>query len=562
MYQKFLASAAFVTVMACAPLAFAYDTTTFSVTLGDPSHTGTISIGEGSLGNGTASISAGANVYNAAYQYFTPTVSGTYVFGQLSAPDDTVILLYTPSFATGSPDQNFSQMNDDGDPSVIADAGLQSYVTTAIAGRSCGGSDGLCPLLESSLVAGTDYYIVVSTYMPGMSLGNPGDILSFFVIGNALVGVGGVPPAGYVSTASPSPVSTYASYLNDNDNSGDLATVAAYLDTASEAQVVEAMKEIFPVNTAVSSQVMKGASGQTATVLIDKVGTVLGNISTPSSASFANGSFDTGTWIFGGASSGAASPAIGFAQADSGMGSSGMIASLASMPYKKFEDNGRAFWVQGVGGITNGDGSAATHGYDVTNAGIVSGYEFALSSDNLIGVIGSAFKSDIDLDNNAGDVDASTYSLGLYGQHLMGSTKVTGIFLASYSDYDSQRFVDVGGVTGRPQADYNGWGTSTTLALSRLYEQDDVKVEPFISANYTTTSTDGYSEAGGGAFNMNVASDSSSTASLKGGITFQHDLDLSGNALNLKVKPYLGYQWELNEAGSAVSLSGATSSVV
>ena len=61
---------------------------------------------------------------------------------------------------------------------------------------------------------------------------------------------------------------------------------------------------------------------------------------------------------------------------------------------------------------------------------------------------------------------------------------------------------------------------------------------------------------------MNVASDSSSTASLKGGITFQHDLDLSGNALNLKVKPYLGYQWELNEAGSAVSLSGATSSVV
>lgn len=501
MYQKLLSSAAFVSVLACSTLAFAYDTTTFSVTLGDVSHTGTISVGESSLGNGTTVITAGANLYNTAYQYFTPTVSGTYVFGQLSSPADSVILLYSPTFSGTSPQNNFVEMNDDGDPSSISDAALQTYVTNAIAARSCGGVDGLCPLLTSSLMAGTDYYVVVSTYNPGVSLGNPGDILSFFVIGDALVGVGGVPAAGsgYVSTASPSPVSSLANYLDSNDGSGDLAAVAAYLDTASEADVVNALKEIFPVNTAVAAQAMSGSAGQTATVLIDKVGTVLGNINTPSSSSFANGSFNTSDWIFGRRSSSGSSDAMGFAAMDAGgVGSSDMVASLASMPYNKFEDSGRALWVQGVGGITNGDSSATTHGYDVTNAGIVSGYEFALDGSNLMGVIASAFKSDIDLDDNAGGVDASTYSVGLYGQHLMGSLKMTGVFLASYSDYDSHRYVDVGGIAGRPEADYNGWGTSTTIALSQLFEHEGVKIEPFVSANYSTTSTDGYSETGGG----------------------------------------------------------------
>lgn len=66
----------------------------------------------------------------------------------------------------------------------------------------------------------------------------------------------------------------------------------------------------------------------------------------------------------------------------------------------------------------------------------------------------------------------------------------------------------------------------------------------------------------GGAFNMDVSSDSASTASVKGGVTLQHQADLSGHAVNLKFKPYVGYQWEINEAGSAVGISGSSSSVV
>lgn len=568
-HKNLFCSVAFVGIMACSQSAFAHDTTTFSVNLNDGTKTGTFSIDQNSLGDGTTSITAatGGNVYNYAYQYFTPAVSGAYVFGQLQAPSDTVILLYTPAFSDASANINFVELSDDGDPSSIGDAALRTYVTNQISARSCGGSDGLCPLLSSTLTAGVDYYVVVSTYRPGDSLGTSSDSVAFFVIGDALVGVGGVPPAvptsGYVSVASPSPVSGLASYLDGYDNSGQLASVASYLDTASEGEVLTALKTIFPVNTSFAPESVRNATGQTATVLIDKVGTVLGGLNTPDSTSFANGTFSTGKWIFGsGQSNNNQSLFASFSQ-DRGYpgGADDIVTNLSSVPYQKYGTDGRAFWIQGVGGLTNAKADAATNGYDSTSAGVVSGYEFGLNEDNLVGLIASAFRSNVELDNNAGETDANTYSVGVYGQHLFGSVKLTGVFLTSYSDYDSKRNVNVGGVTGTPEADYNGWGTSTTISASKLLEHEGAKIEPFVTANYTTASTDGYAENGDGVYNMNVSSDTSSTASAKTGVTVQHDFTLSDMVLELKAKPYVGYQWELNEASNAVRISGGSTSV-
>lgn len=560
-----LSSVACLSMAVGASAAFAYDTTNFTVSLNDPANNGTMSLGNGTLGNGTSSLSAGGNVYNYSYQYFTPGVTGTYVFGQLSAPSDTVILLYSPLFNPSSANVNFLDMNDDGDTSGLSGA-LQTYVDAQIASRSCGGSDGLCPLLSSTLTAGVDYYVVVTTYQPGMSLGS--GTLGFFVIGDALVGVGGAPPpgSGYVTTSAPTPVSNLATYLDANDDSGQLATVATYLNSASAAEVTAALKEIFPVNAAVATQTAMNATGQTATVLIDKVGTVLGSISSPSMA-FADGTVSSSQWMFGDRNSGDFNwdRTMGFtAASDTSFNSpEGGLAGFSSLPYKKFEENGRAFWIQGVGGITRGDDTSETHAYKARSVGVVSGYEAAIDADNLAGVLLSAFSSKIDVDDNAGETDVQTYSLGLYGQHLFGATKLTGVVLGSYSFYDNERFVSVGGITGNPQADYNGWGTSATLSLSRLYEEGEVKIEPFVSGNFSLGASESYTESGGAPFNMSVDSDTSSTVSTKAGVTFQYEADIDGeSSIEFKVKPYAGYQWELNEASNAVRIGGAASSTV
>ncbi|MDD3020063.1 MAG: autotransporter domain-containing protein, partial [Alphaproteobacteria bacterium] len=511
--NKFLSAVAFTTLLGFSCSALAYETTTFNISLSDATKTGTMSLGNASLGNATASITTGGTVYNYATQYFTPTSSGTYVFGQLNSPADTVILLYSPTFDDVNPDQSFVEMNDDGNSGSIMDVPLKTYVDTAIASRACDSDPDLCPLLVSSLTSGIDYYLVVSTYFPGDSLGAPTDTLSFFVIGDALVGVGGVPAAssGYTSTAQQTAVSNLANYLGDHDDSGDLATVATHLDTLSQEQVIETLKTIFPVNASLAPQLTGSAAGQTSNVLIEKVGTVLGSLNTPSSAGFANGSFNSSKWFFGSGST-VSTPDVfksSFTQNEIGTpdyASDSLVNGLASLPYQKFESENQAFWIQGVGAYTNGDSDKNTLAYDVTNAGVVTGYEYALSPDSLVGVIASAFKSYVDLEGSAGEIDSNTYSLGVFGQHLLGSVKVTGIFLASYSQYDSERFVNVGGISGSPKVEYDGWGTSTTVGVSKLFEHEQVKIEPFVNVNFSTASTEDYSETGGGVYNVDVSS--------------------------------------------------------
>ncbi len=57
---------------------------------------------------------------------------------------------------------------------------------------------------------------------------------------------------------------------------------------------------------------------------------------------------------------------------------------------------------------------------------------------------------------------------------------------------------------------------------------------------------------------MSVSGDSFSTAGLKAGISVQHKTDLGdGRALSLKVKPYLGHQWELEGASNTTRFVGA-----
>lgn len=53
-YKKLLSSVSFLSFLVCAHVAGAYETTTFSVSLGDATKTGTMMLGNGNLGDNTA----------------------------------------------------------------------------------------------------------------------------------------------------------------------------------------------------------------------------------------------------------------------------------------------------------------------------------------------------------------------------------------------------------------------------------------------------------------------------------------------------------------------------
>lgn len=234
--------------------------------------------------------------------------------------------------------------------------------------------------------------------------------------------------------------------------------------------------------------------------------------------------------------------------------------ALASSPYKKFNMGEKAFWLQGVGAFADGDSTSATMGYETLTGGFVSGFEQAIDSNHLLGVFASSFWSDVELDADAGDTEARNYLLGVYGQKLIGGTKVTASVSGGYGDYESERRINLGGIIAAPKADYDGWSTSATLGVSHLFTHETVKIEPFAQLSYTHVWTNGYEETGGGAFNMSVSDDKFSTAGAKIGVNVENEYKVNDRKLTVGVKPYVGHQWELEGASNTTRLVGTTSS--
>ncbi len=380
-----------------------------------------------------------------------------------------------------------------------------------------------------------------------------GDVLyAGGVIRYALVPLGSISGGGYVQNANQTAASGYAEYFDQFDDAGPRQTVANYLNGLSQEETVEALKTIFPVNTSINGQTAMNASGQTASVVLEKVGTVLGASSPMQNMNFQDGTFSTSQWIFGDEAQSSRPSGMG--------GSADPVMALASAPYKKFQTGQNAFWINGVAAGANGSDTPESMGYDSFSRGVVAGYEVAIDENHLIGVIGSSFFSDIDIDNDAGKTDAENYNMGMYGQKLLGETKLTGLVTGGYSNYESQRRIDLGGIVANPEADYDGYSASASVGASHLFTHGDLQVEPYVQLSYTKVWTEGYSEEGGGAFNMDVESDSFSVAGGKIGARFKAGVPVGENQLDITLSPYVGKDWEVESAGSATSFVGSGAS--
>jgi len=445
---------------------------------------------------------------------------------------------------------------------------LNDWATTGYPSNLYISFDGGAPILVGSASQGTDNpglaanegantfiggiddagtFTTVTFY--GISTGNSDVLYAGGIVYYALVPLGGLSGGGYVDTAAPTGVSGLAGYLDKYDDSGDLQDVATYLNNASAEEVETALKIIFPTSTTVASQNMMSASGQTSSILLSKVGTVLGSTNSggSSTVNFAN--------QLGFSQQGSQHALIDPTNASEFEGST--VYALSQMPYQRFTTGQNAFWIEGVGAGANGKETDETLGYDTQSYGVVAGFEHAIRDDIIIGLLGSSFVSEIETDRDAGDTNVDNYNIGVYGQKLFGATKITALATVGYGDYDSKRNIDIGGVTGNPEASYDSWSYGGSLGVSHLFEHDGLKIEPFAMVSYTHADTDGFTEKNGGSFNMTVGDDSSAVASLRAGITLQHEGTVADKPFEISVKPYIGRQWEIEESGPAVRLAGA-----
>jgi fibronectin-binding autotransporter adhesin len=161
-----------------------------TITLGDPAGVtqGTFTIGAGGLFALSQLGTPGTSARNYVASFFSVGATQSYVFGQTSAPVDTVMILYDGVFDPAAPATRALQLNDD----ASASAHLAAGATVA----SCG-SPAYCPQLTQSLTAGQLVTLVVTTYGAGTPLGLP---LTYYSSGPGVFSSAPVTGGGDITT--------------------------------------------------------------------------------------------------------------------------------------------------------------------------------------------------------------------------------------------------------------------------------------------------------------------------------------------------------------------------
>ena len=168
---------------AVVPQATEAQVSTITVTDSTPGLTqGTMTGGASALFQ-VAGLTGGGTTRGFVSVFYVPTASGTFTFGQTSAPFNSVMFLATGVFNPASPATGVLGLSDDSDG-----AGIPG-VTMGL----CGGSAGLCPKLSAALTSGTTYSVVVSTYEGSTSVALP---LGFYTDA----------PGAFAAAAAPPPV--------------------------------------------------------------------------------------------------------------------------------------------------------------------------------------------------------------------------------------------------------------------------------------------------------------------------------------------------------------------
>jgi outer membrane autotransporter protein len=192
-------------------------------------------------------------------------------------------------------------------------------------------------------------------------------------------------------------------------------------------------------------------------------------------------------------------------------GSSNAIAPASSVGASGGEDARGSFWARGFGRWASTRGDANADGFDEDTYGVVLGFDYKLSPNFLLGIVGSYISDDLDFDDgDTGSIDR--WSIGGYASGTWDAFYIDGSFTYASDNYKVNRTLLIGGTgclaynctTGvSSKYDGDGWIAHAEAGFNWMLG-DTAKLQPFVGLNFTDIDTDPFTETGGGDLGLDV----------------------------------------------------------
>ncbi|MGZ9097478.1 MAG: autotransporter domain-containing protein [Micavibrio sp.] len=166
------------------------------------------------------------------------------------------------------------------------------------------------------------------------------------------------------------------------------------------------------------------------------------------------------------------------------------------------------WWAAAFGAIGEQENDQGYEGYDARSGGVMLAYDAALSRTTRAGVGVRYARTALDANTFDSDSNVDSYQATAYLGYAPGAWYTNGAVVFGIDNYEGSRHVEFSGVDETAESEYDGNQYTVYGTTGYHFYVGDAKtvITPYASLQYTHLTTDGYSETGGNAINLEVES--------------------------------------------------------
>jgi outer membrane autotransporter protein len=195
---------------------------------------------------------------------------------------------------------------------------------------------------------------------------------------------------------------------------------------------------------------------------------------------------------------------------------SDLMAPTSDMPEQKFSlagnapalpaasDAGRGLWVRGFGGHGNTDGDGNAAASRLRSAGLSIGFDTQASEGLRLGAAVTSGTSRLSTDNSETGKTRNT-AVALYGGYTAGPWNFSGSASMSWGKNQMDRSIAFGTLNRIASGDFDSNTLSAYGEATYTMAMDGWTLRPLAGLSLSRSKSDGFTETGAGALNLQVA---------------------------------------------------------
>lgn len=228
------------------------------------------------------------------------------------------------------------------------------------------------------------------------------------------------------------------------------------------------------------------------------------------------------------------------------------LTGLGASADSSLNNYGRGFWLRGYGNYqsTSSDGNAVAS--RVRSNGLSVGFDTEVSDGLIVGVAGTFGKSSLRLDSNDSGRSRDR-AIAAYASYKQGPWNFNGSANFAFNSSNMERQIVVGALTRTATSAFDGNTASVYGEATYDVHLQDWTLQPLAALSLSRSKTDGFTEQGAGALNLQVAGQTTNSVKTLFGAKAQFEVG------QVKLEPRLAWGHEFGDANAPMTMQFAGS---